>query len=306
MIKLNKSRVVFTDNPHSYHLDGKELCGVTTMLSRYIFKEKYFGVSDEVLAKAAERGSRVHEQCRAYDVIGVVAGDEVEAYAKIKADMGLTTIANEYTVSDNMSVASKIDLVAHRKGDDDNEVVLCDYKTTSHLDIEYLSWQLSVYKYLFELNNPDIKVVGIYGIWLPLAKYGKPKIEEIPFKETEDIERLIKANAEGTDYTLPIKAAPPEVLLLQQRCYDVMVMLKEMEKKRDELAKNLNEAMTQYDIKKWENDYFSVTRTLPTVSEKFDTKKFKLENPKMYEKYKKVSEVKGSIRITLKKQKEAS
>ncbi|MBQ0074643.1 MAG: PD-(D/E)XK nuclease family protein [Prevotella sp.] len=299
MIKLTQSRVVFTDNPHSYHLGDKELKGVTSILSKHIFTEKYFGVSEEVLNAAAERGSRIHENCRAYDVVGFVACDEVQAYADIKRSMGLVTIANEYTVSDEENVASKIDCVMAYEGED--EVILVDYKTTSHFDIEYLSWQLSIYKYLFELQNPGVKVKGLMGIWLPLSKYGKPKAEFIAEKPQSEIKKLLKADAEGSLYAPPPSNIPPEVIMLQERCLDTLVRLKEVEEESKKLHETLLAAMEMYDVKKWETDKFSCTRTLPTEQERFDSKKFKEEHPDMAEKYTKKVKVKGSVRITIKK-----
>ena len=56
MITLNKSQVVFSELDHTYTLDGKSLSGVTSILNRQLFADKYSGISDEVLNKAAEYG----------------------------------------------------------------------------------------------------------------------------------------------------------------------------------------------------------------------------------------------------------
>ena len=71
-------------------------------------------------------------------------------------------LASEYIVTDFEHFASPIDKVVEIN----NEVCLVDVKTTAALDYEYLSWQLSVYKYLFGLVNPDVKIGGLGAIWI--------------------------------------------------------------------------------------------------------------------------------------------
>lgn len=300
MINLNNSGVVFMDNPHSYHLGDKELKGVTGILSKHLFSDKYFGVSDEVLQKAAERGSRIHENCRAYDLLGVEASEEAKAYAQIKRDNHIETIANEYTVTDYENVASNIDLVAHVEGDADNEITIIDFKTTSHLDIEYLSWQMSIYKYLFEKVNPLLAVKRIAGIWLPLSKYGTPRIQEIEQKPMSEVKRLLEADAKGEIYTLPPTVIPPSVLMLQERCYDTLLRLKEAEEESKKLHEALYAAMSQYNIKKWDTENFSCTLKTPSVQNRFDSKTFGAEHPDLYKQYIKTVEVKGSVMVKVK------
>lgn len=304
MIQLNTSRVRFISDPHSYVTeDGKELKGITGILSEHIFTNKYFNVSKEVLDAAAARGSLVHEQCRAYDKLGFAASVEAEAYAKMKEDFGLETVENEYTVSDNEYIASNIDAVHHYKEDALDEVTLSDFKTTSHLDIEYLSWQLSVYKYLFELQNPHLKVVRLLGIWLPMSKYGKPKVEVIPMKPKSEVERLLACDRRGEKFTALPTTIPSEVLLIRERCFDVIMEMNRLKKESEELHAALYKAMEDNDVKKWETEDFTVTRILPRESKRFDSKAFQEEHADLYEQYQTTSKVKGSVKITLKAKK---
>jgi hypothetical protein len=60
-MKLNQSSVIFDQHAHTYTLNGKTLSGVTSLLNRQLFKDKYTGISEELLAKAASRGSLIHE-----------------------------------------------------------------------------------------------------------------------------------------------------------------------------------------------------------------------------------------------------
>lgn len=184
-INLVKSDVMFNEIDHTYSYLGKSLSGVTGMLGRTLFVNKYKGISKAVLANAASYGHNIHEQIELVDSLGVESQNPaVKAYVEMKSQLGLTTLANEYLVSDEEYIASSIDLVF-------DDVSIADIKTTSHLDMEYVSWQLSIYAYLFEKQNPTLRVPRLFAVWLPKPQYGKPCIVEIPRKSKDAIKVLI-------------------------------------------------------------------------------------------------------------------
>mgnify|MGYP003319148010 CR=1 FL=1 len=47
--KLVKSGALFDSEHHTYTLDGKQLSGITSLLDRQLFKDKYSGIPKEVL-----------------------------------------------------------------------------------------------------------------------------------------------------------------------------------------------------------------------------------------------------------------
>lgn len=55
MIELVKSCVVFNEENHTYMLGEKQLQGVTGMIGRQLFPDKYKDIPDFVLKKAAAR-----------------------------------------------------------------------------------------------------------------------------------------------------------------------------------------------------------------------------------------------------------
>ena len=57
MIELVKSSVVFNEENHTYMLGEKQLQGITGMISRQLFPDKYKDVPDFVLKRAAEKGA---------------------------------------------------------------------------------------------------------------------------------------------------------------------------------------------------------------------------------------------------------
>jgi len=300
MIQLINTGVVFDHTPHTYHYGERELKGITGILHKYLFPQKYAGVSQEVLDAAAERGSVIHEQCRAYDLIGEPLSKEAEAYAAIKAAQEWETVANEYTVTDYESVASNIDVVLHRAGDAENKLILADFKTTSTFDDEYVSWQLSIYKFLIELCNPNVEVVALYGIWLPSERYGKPKAIKVQMQDMAEVKKLLSADREELEYIPPIKKTPEGLLQVQERITTVLRGIKELEEQSDKMKKQLLRLMEENDLKKWETDAFICTRVLPGVKKSFDSKKFQKEHEELYREYIINQPFNGSIRIKLK------
>ena len=187
-IELVKSKVVFSEIDHTYTLMGKSLSGVTSMLSRTLFRDKYKGISKEVLQKAADYGHNIHEQIELVDSLGVTSDTlAVQDYLRMKEELGLTTLEGEYLVSDEDVIASSIDIVF-------SDLTLADIKTTSKLDMEYLSWQLSIYAHLFEMQNPTLKVPRLLAIWLPKPRYGRSMYVEVPRKSKDAIEVLLNWN----------------------------------------------------------------------------------------------------------------
>ena len=178
-MKLNQSWVVFDKDEHTYTLNGRILHGITGMLSRQLFADKYKDIPAFVLQRAAERGTMIHEDCEFADATGLEPQTtEGRNYLELRKDF--TVLCNEYTVSDNEFFASNIDCVWEKDG----EVVLADIKTTSHLDEEYVAWQLSIYAYLFELQNPHLKVARLFAVWL---RDEIAKLVEVERKPTAEI-----------------------------------------------------------------------------------------------------------------------
>ena len=295
MITLNQSPVIFNELDHTYTLDDKSLNGVTSILNRQLFADKYSGISDEVLNKAAEYGKGVHESIELYDSLGIGEDeDAVKSYIKLCQKEGLTRLDNEYLISDNDYVASSIDVVF-------DDCSLADIKTTSHLDEEYVSWQLSIYAYLFELQNPDLQANRLLAIWLPKARYGKPKVVEVPRKPVSEVIRLIEADKAGQQY-VPSVASTTEITIANDVVQEVIRIereLKELKDKQTELREGLLKQMQDHNIKSFKTDGLSLTRKLATTKTSLDSKMLQEKYPEIYNECLKTSEVKESLLIKI-------
>lgn len=193
-MRLIKSEVVFNSKDHTYILNGKQLSGITSLLDRQLFKDKYSGIPEEILRKAAERGTYIHQCCELVDEGFVSDNQESINYLKLKEKYNLRFEESEYLVSDNEHVASCIDKVYRY---DDTTFFLGDIKTTYKLNKEYVMWQLSIYAYLFEKQNPGTKVSSIFAIWLRGKTAKLVELDRVP---TEKVEELLRCDAMGLQY----------------------------------------------------------------------------------------------------------
>ena len=300
MSSLKLSKVVFDELEHTYTLDGKKLSGVTALLHRQLFVSKYDGIPKAVMDAAAERGNAIHRQIEMYESFGGEAfDDEVNAYIKLKGKYGFETIATEWLVSDNEHVASSIDVIF----DTGKGLVLCDIKTTSKLDMEYLSWQLSIYKYLLLLDNPKAKVDGLLACWLPKLQYGKSKMVAVPEKPAEWIKDLIETDAMGKQWVCPETMTQPteqQSLVVPQELTKAIASFLDAEKKAKEMKEQLRVLMQEHGITKWECDEFKASLGPDSETTTFDSKAFKEANPDEYSKYLKTTTRKGQFKIVLK------
>lgn len=294
---LTKSKVVFNPENHTYIYDGKQLSGVTSLLSATLFKDKYSGIDEEILRKAAAYGTSVHETIELFETMGFDdVGNELTNYKKICKEHGIRALESEYLVSDNSRIASSIDLVMENAA---REVVLADIKTTSGgIDRDYLSWQLSIYAYLFELQT-GILVEELACIWL---RHDESEYMTIPRRSNGDVMQLLDEYFSGCEVTVEKQNLPMEVKNLANAISEVEKNLKNLTAQRDILKEKILNLMKANQCEKVEIDgKVLITYVAPTTKESLDTKKLKDENPELYEKYVRQSDVKESLRITIKK-----
>lgn len=299
MIALKEPSIMFDELNHTYtNGEGKQLSGVTALLKRQLFADKYDGISEKVLEQAAERGNLIHRQVEMYETFGGnidTLSDEARTYVTLKDANKFETIATELLVSDFENVASGIDVVWEKNG----HVFLCDIKTTSKLDMEYLSWQLSIYKYLLLRNNPDVEIRGLYACWLPREQYGKPKLVPVDEKPMAWVKDLIETDARGEQWVNPeaaLVAEREQSLAVPQELTKAIASYLEAEKQAKEMKEQLRALMQEHGITKWECDEFTATIGKDSETTTFDSKAFKEANPDEYNKYLKTSTRRGHSR----------
>lgn len=295
MIALTKPSVVFQKESHTYFLDGKQLSGITALLERKLFPTKYAGVDEETLHKAAQYGSSVHEQIAKDDGVDEFVLDEVLSYRKIITANNLKPIAHEYLVTDSDKYASAIDLVLENE---DGTVDLADIKTTYKLDKDYVSWQLSIYAYLFELCNPGLKVANLYGLWL---REDKSSYEKVYRHDKDEVLRLLADNTEDT-FLPDSPTMPADIVEMASQLEEYFAMLKRYEKKYKEQEKEFKTRLTKL---MGEAGIYNITIGGLKISyvkgytkSSLDSTRLRKEMPEIVDKYSKTTNVSPTIKIT--------
>lgn len=76
--------------------------------------------------------------------------------------------------------------------------------------------------------------------------------------------------------------------------------VKEIKAKEDELKAEILKEMEEKGILKIDNDEMTISYIAATGRETFDSKKFRKDNPDMYDEYVSINPVKSSVRIKIK------
>jgi len=302
-IKLKKNtKVKFDEFTHSYWMGEKELIGVTSLMKKHGLSADYTGISPEVLAKAANRGTAIHKMLEDYDngKAVVASCDEHAGILEAYKSLGLPVIASEYLVSDNKIVASMIDKVMD--GGAQGMVDLADIKGTSQLHIDALEWQLSIYAFLFELQNPKLKVGKLYAVHCPkTAKVKKVEINRIP---SETIMELIQAESEDELFSnmpdvLPeVSDAVEDVTALiadEQQVAQLEAALKIVKAAVDARRETIRSFMVSKNIKELRCPAGMYKLKAGCMRESIDSARLKAEKPEIAKDYIKVSETKPSL-----------
>lgn len=296
---LIKSSVLFDKDTHTYTTpEGVCLQGITGIIERQLFPDKYSGVPEFVMKRAAERGSFVHEVCELVDDLGIDhESEEARNYQKIKESYGLQYEASEYLVSDNEHFASCIDKVYRES---DSEFSLGDIKTTYKLDKEYVRWQLSIYAYLFERQNPGCKVVRLFAIWLRGSISELLEVERIP---DGIILELLSAEIEGRKFInhYAVPSVKTDMPLKYREMEDSIIEITEQAKYWSERKKELTDGVMKEMVKagaySWKGESVSFIRKKDSIRRIFDREAFERDYPGVYDKYLVDTPVCGSITL---------
>lgn len=294
---LKNSNVIYNDTEHSYKYEEKQLFGITGVLKKHLFADKYDGIPKYILQKAAENGNKIHFDLQTFDLFGEINTEKQREYSDIIQKNNIKVIDNEYIVTDFEHFATAIDKVVMIDG----KIYLIDVKNTQKVDFEYISWQLSICKYLFELTNPNLKVEGLKCIWT------KNKVQLLDIKEIdrEEVVALLDAEINGNMYFRKDTAIIPtqkeqEALTIIKEINEIAQKIKYLKIIEADYKANIEKIFTELDIESWETEFFTIKKTKDYEKETFDTTAFKIENPELAKNYIKKTKVKGTIKTKLK------
>lgn len=299
-ITLNVPGVTFIEESHQYFIGKKELKGVTGTLIKKAFPDTYKNIPESVLMKAAERGGLIHNTfetfCSIFDAdIKKYPNptEELQAFHSMLVAFDLRYVASEYLVTDGENFASAIDGIF---ADNEGNIYLVDYKTTSTLHYDNVSLQLSIYAKWFEEQNPDLKVKEIVCMWF---KNGQSKFQPLPRVADWQIDDLIKAYlADDAEYQYKVEI-PEQFSALEQEYRLITARMDALKIKQDDLKEQIMKMMEANKQKSIKTNIGSYSYVESTTKRTLDTNLFKEKYPNAYEKLTKVSISKPSIRIKL-------
>lgn len=211
--------------------------------------------------------------------------------------MGLVYRASEYLVSDNRRFASAIDKV-YEEGDD--AFTLADVKTTYRLNEDYVRWQLSVYAYLFELQNPGARVVRLLALWVRDGRASAFPMERIP---SDIVTALLEAEAEGRQFVNPLSmpsTLPEKYRQMEQSIAEIDRQARYWTERKKELMDGIMREMVSAGAYSWEGERIRLTRKKDGIRRSFDQKRLEKDHPDIYAAYVTESPVAGSVTLKIK------
>lgn len=292
-----KSSAVFDEKEHKYYVDGKELISTTRLMRKHNLSPDYSSVDEETLNKSANYGTLIHKELELFIKKDEVSfTQEVENFElwikenKLENNM----VASELQVNNDL-VAGTIDFIY----EDADGLVIADFKTTSQVHKEAVSWQLSIYR---ELLGMEIKK----GVCFHL-KGDLFEVLDIPLKQKEEVERLFDAERNGELYK-PYDLIPSDsVEALVQFQLQLMAMdeaKKKIETQMEAFKDYCLQEMEARGLMKYEINNngikLTITRVLESKSESVDAKQLKADNPELFEKYKKIKTTKSYVKVSCK------
>lgn len=134
----------YLDKSHVYLVDGVIVPSITQLLHRRF--DRYSSVQPDILKRAAEAGTAVHDAIEHYCKTGEkLPFPEVRNFAFLQKRHGFEVVSNEVPVilSDGEPIAAgRLDLVLRMDG----KIGGADIKRTAKLDKEYVAYQLNLYR----------------------------------------------------------------------------------------------------------------------------------------------------------------
>lgn len=179
--------IQFIESTHTYLVDGVIVPSVSTILGATVFKDKYKGVNSDVLNAKREFGKNVHKAIET-GYTDDLTYEELMVYNKyldLIERHKIEPVDNEQIVHYDLRYAGTFDMMA-LYGEAEG---LGDVKTTAALDIEYLSWQLTMYEMAYCNMYSYVQFEVLFAIWIP--KKGNGKVVKIERKTKEQVMALL-------------------------------------------------------------------------------------------------------------------
>lgn len=308
--------LVFQDDEHRYFLNGKELSGVTGVITRQLYPNAFDGIPKKVLEASAEYGHQVHKILENWDKLWQKDDESVELqdYRSICREYGLVHEASEYLVTDFHNFASACDKI-YRVSDDavsigDIKTVYGDLtKKANKEKLDRAQWQLSIYKYMFELMNPQMKVKDLFVLHIRCKERKNGTIDRIAKLIYVDpipastCKALLEAEVKGEQFVMPTRdtTAKEELIVDEGLIRQLLATKADVEEKLSDIKAKIFADMVALGQMNYSTPTgLKIVRKLDSIRKSFDVKGFTSSNPNLdLTPYWKESKVAGSLSIAV-------
>ena len=179
----------YFDDEHLYLVDGIIVPSITQVVKGIAIVGRYHNVAPDVLKKAADKGTAVHEAIENYVKNGVDSElPEVRGFKFLQRQYNFQTLESEVPVilfsGAEPVAAGRLDLVIQIDG----FLGGADIKRTAVLDKNYLFYQLNLYRLAY-LQSYGIGWKFLRGIHL---REEKRKFVEIPLADDAEVATWIQ------------------------------------------------------------------------------------------------------------------
>lgn len=298
LIEEHNKNIAFDDLLHKYWYKGKEVISTTQLLRKHNISPDYSMVNTQVLKRASDRGTLIHEDIEKRIKLGYLhelTTSEADVYFDMLAEKNLTPLFAEFFVG-NEIVCGECDTILYNSTT--NELFIDDHKTGTTIHEEAVRWQGSIYAYLLGIYD-DVK--GVYCSHLAKTKCEMVLLKKIP---KDKIEKLLECEKNGEIYSEeePMVLTNIDITPVKQLEYQILDLksrLKELQEAQDTFKKGILEEMQQRGLKKVTIGDISFTVVASSVRRTLNTTKLKEEMPEVAEKYMQEQLVNESLRITI-------
>jgi len=179
----------YIDESHTYIFNGVILPSITQIL-KVKFGNKYLGVSNSTLERAAHLGTEVHKAIEDYETKGIenIELKELRNYVFLKVRNNFKCLKNEVPIvlflDDKPVAAGRVDLILEQNG----QVGIADIKRTSTFDKEYVAYQTNLYRIGYQQTYGE-DITFLRGLHL---RDNTRKYIELPINEEMSLDLVKK------------------------------------------------------------------------------------------------------------------
>ena len=242
--------IQFNEKTHEYLRNNKQYTSVTTLLKKYNLSADYTGIPKQVLEEAAKKGKFVHKAFEDYIKLGINNDpsllDPFIAYVNNRKIDLSRALSEEIVYEDTYEIAGTIDF----QYQDNGISVIADFKSTSQIHWESVTWQISIYNFIkskgdiYEYYTKEHKVFWIYN--------GKFSVRDLPLIDYEEIKKLLTANLLNQPYTYKPDyskiLSDSEETIYTQICKEIneyKTLIEDLERKREPMNNKIKDSMIQ-------------------------------------------------------------